>query len=219
MTLPQCRSGSRRLCFFCKKIPNWSFSEEEIWGCQLLQNLALSVRNRERGRWSLQRRKITRDSVKQVSRFCFKVHCSAIGYKEFSKSLCKKWVTGSESSPRIHCEAEKKEGNSLFYPAVFCSDDEHLLIQHYCQSLNQESPLSQPRSPAQILISLESEERGELERILADLEEENRWVTPPATELEVKSLQNTYTLQLDGIQFGKVLRYKMNYKTAFSSDK
>uniref|UniRef100_A0A8B9NL96 Dystrophin n=1 Tax=Accipiter nisus TaxID=211598 RepID=A0A8B9NL96_9AVES len=54
------------------------------------------------------------------------------------------------------------------------TDDEHLLIQHYCQSLNQESPLSQPRSPAQILISLESEERGELERILADLEEENR---------------------------------------------
>ncbi|XP_038612990.1 dystrophin isoform X1 [Tachyglossus aculeatus] len=53
-------------------------------------------------------------------------------------------------------------------------DDEHLLIQHYCQSLNQESPLSQPRSPAQILISLESEERGELERVLADLEEENR---------------------------------------------
>nr|XP_005995015.2 PREDICTED: dystrophin isoform X4 [Latimeria chalumnae] len=53
-------------------------------------------------------------------------------------------------------------------------DDEHLLIQHYCQSLNQESPLSQPRSPAQILISLENEERGELERILSDLEEENR---------------------------------------------
>ncbi|XP_036396175.1 dystrophin isoform X3 [Megalops cyprinoides] len=53
-------------------------------------------------------------------------------------------------------------------------DDEHLLIQHYCQSLNQESPLSQPRSPAQILISLETEERGELERVLNDLEEENR---------------------------------------------
>lgn len=57
---------------------------------------------------------------------------------------------------------------------LFSRDDEHLLIQHYCQSLNQDSPLSQPRSPAQILISLESEERGELERILADLEEENR---------------------------------------------
>uniref|UniRef100_A0A8C5J8T1 Dystrophin n=1 Tax=Junco hyemalis TaxID=40217 RepID=A0A8C5J8T1_JUNHY len=67
-------------------------------------------------------------------------------------------------------------------------DDEHLLIQHYCQSLNQESPLSQPRSPAQILISLESEERGELERILADLEEENRSVIPPAAEFEVKTL-------------------------------
>lgn len=130
--------------------------------------------------------------MKQVSRFCFKVHCSAIGYKEFSKSLCKKWETGSESSAHIHCKAEEQEGNSLFYPTLFSSDDEHLLIQHYCQSLNQESPLSQPRSPAQILISLESEERGELERILADLEEENRWVISPAAEFQVKSLQNSY---------------------------
>ena len=55
-----------------------------------------------------------------------------------------------------------------------CSDDEHLLIQHYCQSLNQGSPLSQPRSPAQILISMETEEKGELERVLNDLEQENR---------------------------------------------
>ncbi|XP_075333549.1 dystrophin isoform X3 [Odontesthes bonariensis] len=53
-------------------------------------------------------------------------------------------------------------------------DDEHMLIQHYCQSLNQGSPLSQPRSPAQILISMESEEKGELERVLNDLEQENR---------------------------------------------
>ncbi|KAK7166628.1 hypothetical protein R3I93_006395 [Phoxinus phoxinus] len=53
-------------------------------------------------------------------------------------------------------------------------DDEHLLIQHYCQSLNQGSPLSQPQSPAQILISMESEEKGELERVLNDLEQENR---------------------------------------------
>ncbi|XP_067116720.1 dystrophin isoform X2 [Osmerus mordax] len=53
-------------------------------------------------------------------------------------------------------------------------DDEHLLIQHYCQSLNQGSPLSQPRSPAQILISMETEEKGELERVLNDLEQENR---------------------------------------------
>ena len=54
-----------------------------------------------------------------------------------------------------------------------CSDDEHMLIQHYCQSLNQGSPLSQPRSPAQILISMETEEKGELERVLNDLEQEN----------------------------------------------
>ncbi|XP_062301507.1 dystrophin isoform X2 [Scomber scombrus] len=53
-------------------------------------------------------------------------------------------------------------------------DDEHMLIQHYCQSLNQGSPLSQPRSPAQILISMETEEKGELERVLGDLELENR---------------------------------------------
>uniref|UniRef100_A0A8C1XSA6 Dystrophin n=1 Tax=Cyprinus carpio TaxID=7962 RepID=A0A8C1XSA6_CYPCA len=53
-------------------------------------------------------------------------------------------------------------------------DDEHLLIQHYCQSLNQGSPLSQPQSPTQILISMETEEKGELERVLNDLEQENR---------------------------------------------
>lgn len=56
-----------------------------------------------------------------------------------------------------------------------CRDDEHLLIQHYCQSLNQGSPLSQPQSPAQILISMETEEKGELERVLNDLEQENRF--------------------------------------------
>lgn len=59
-----------------------------------------------------------------------------------------------------------------------CSDDEHMLIQHYCQSLNQGSPLSQPRSPAQILISMETEEKGELERVLNDLEQENRSAHP-----------------------------------------
>lgn len=53
-------------------------------------------------------------------------------------------------------------------------DDEHLLIQHYCQSLNTGSSPSQPRSPAQILISMETEEKGELERVLNDLERENR---------------------------------------------
>uniref|UniRef100_A0A3B3R0P7 Dystrophin n=1 Tax=Paramormyrops kingsleyae TaxID=1676925 RepID=A0A3B3R0P7_9TELE len=83
------------------------------------------------------------------------------------------------SSPQLshddtHSRIEHYATVSLTLLMMRCSDDEHLLIQHYCQSLNQESPLSQPRSPAQILISLETEERGELERVLSDLEEENR---------------------------------------------
>nr|XP_033791495.1 utrophin isoform X2 [Geotrypetes seraphini] len=53
-------------------------------------------------------------------------------------------------------------------------DDEHALIQHYCQTLGGDSPMSQPQSPAQILKTVEREERGELERIIADLEEEQR---------------------------------------------
>ncbi|XP_036405423.1 utrophin isoform X2 [Megalops cyprinoides] len=53
-------------------------------------------------------------------------------------------------------------------------DDEHTLILQYCQTLGGESPLSQPQSPAQILQAVEREERGELERIIARLEEEQR---------------------------------------------
>ncbi|XP_042109512.1 utrophin isoform X11 [Ovis aries] len=53
-------------------------------------------------------------------------------------------------------------------------EDEHALIQQYCQTLGGESPVSQPQSPAQILKLVEREERGELERIIADLEEEQR---------------------------------------------
>uniref|UniRef100_A0A8C8RUT9 Dystrophin n=1 Tax=Pelusios castaneus TaxID=367368 RepID=A0A8C8RUT9_9SAUR len=90
------------------------------------------------------------------------------------------------------------EGDNMETPASspqLSHDDTHSRIEHYasryetswtlgksflkqtlkkCTIQREESPLSQPRSPAQILISLESEERGELERILADLEEENR---------------------------------------------
>lgn len=59
-------------------------------------------------------------------------------------------------------------------PSCFPREDEHALIQQYCQTLGGESPVSQPQSPAQILKSVEKEERGELERIIADLEEEQR---------------------------------------------
>ncbi|XP_054616989.1 utrophin isoform X8 [Dunckerocampus dactyliophorus] len=54
-------------------------------------------------------------------------------------------------------------------------DDEHTLILQYCQALGGEgSPTSQPQSPAQILQAVEREERGELERVIARLEEEQR---------------------------------------------
>lgn len=67
--------------------------------------------------------------------------------------------------------------NFQISPSVVSSfprEDEHALIQQYCQTLGGESPVSQPQSPAQILKSVEREERGELERIIADLEEEQR---------------------------------------------
>lgn len=132
--------------------------------------------------------------------------------KKISEFLYKKWDTWSASFTHTRCKAKKEEGNSLFYSPVFSSDDEHLLIQHYCQSLNQESPLSQPRSPAQILISLESEERGELERILADLEEENRWVMLPAVA------ETSYALKIQTeegmLKKKKKKENRMSFKTS-----
>ncbi|RXM36703.1 Utrophin [Acipenser ruthenus] len=56
-------------------------------------------------------------------------------------------------------------------------EDEHMLILQYCQTLGGESPLSQPQSPAQILQAVEKEERGEMERVIARLEEEQRYST------------------------------------------
>uniref|UniRef100_A0A3P9N6U1 Utrophin n=1 Tax=Poecilia reticulata TaxID=8081 RepID=A0A3P9N6U1_POERE len=61
------------------------------------------------------------------------------------------------------------------YASRYALDDEHALIIQYCQTLGGEgSPSSQPQSPAQILQAVEREERGELERIIAHLEEEQR---------------------------------------------
>uniref|UniRef100_A0A8C4WUK5 Dystrophin related protein 2 n=1 Tax=Eptatretus burgeri TaxID=7764 RepID=A0A8C4WUK5_EPTBU len=88
-------------------------------------------------------------------------------------------LSNEDTHARIeHLASRQADHLSLLFS--FHSEDEHLLIQHYCQSLSGESPGSQPHSPAQILISLENQERSELERILRDLEEENR------------SLQNEY---------------------------
>ncbi|KAM3931893.1 utrophin isoform 2-T2 [Leptodactylus fuscus] len=68
-------------------------------------------------------------------------------------------------------------------------DDEHALIQQYCHTLGGESPLGQPQSPAQILKSVEKEERGELERIIADLEEEQRNLKIEYEQLKAQQLR------------------------------
>nr|XP_056709721.1 utrophin isoform X2 [Euleptes europaea] len=68
-------------------------------------------------------------------------------------------------------------------------EDEHALIQQYCQTLGGESPVSQPQSPAQILKSVEREERGELERIIADLEDEQRMLQVEYEQLKEQHLQ------------------------------
>lgn len=85
------------------------------------------------------------------------------------------------SHPHRHCfyfPYNQRRPPADVCPSVcpFClpREDEHALIQQYCQTLGGESPVSQPQSPAQILKSVEREERGELERIIADLEEEQR---------------------------------------------
>ncbi|XP_066471431.1 utrophin isoform X3 [Tiliqua scincoides] len=68
-------------------------------------------------------------------------------------------------------------------------EDEHALIQQYCQTLGGESPVSQPQSPAQILKLVEREERGELERIIADLEEEQRMLQVEYEQLKEQHLR------------------------------
>ncbi|XP_028903681.1 utrophin isoform X4 [Ornithorhynchus anatinus] len=68
-------------------------------------------------------------------------------------------------------------------------EDEHSLIHQYCQTLGGESPVSQPQSPAQILKSVEREERGELERIISDLEEEQRILQVEYEQLKEQHLK------------------------------
>ncbi|KPP73558.1 hypothetical protein Z043_107344, partial [Scleropages formosus] len=70
-------------------------------------------------------------------------------------------------------------------------DDEHALILQYCQTLGGESPLDQPQSPAQILQAVEREERGELERIISRLEEEQR-----ALQHEYEQLKEQHSQRL-----------------------
>uniref|UniRef100_A0A671MZL2 Utrophin-like n=1 Tax=Sinocyclocheilus anshuiensis TaxID=1608454 RepID=A0A671MZL2_9TELE len=83
-------------------------------------------------------------------------------------------------SPQLsHDDTHSRIGQyaSRYISLPTLQDEEHALILQYCQTLGGEgSSFSQPQtpSPTQILQAVEREERGELERIIARLEEEQR---------------------------------------------
>uniref|UniRef100_A0A670Z167 Utrophin n=1 Tax=Pseudonaja textilis TaxID=8673 RepID=A0A670Z167_PSETE len=77
----------------------------------------------------------------------------------------------------------------ILQTCIYSREDEHALIQQYCQTLGGDSPMSQPQSPTQILKSVEKEERGELERIIADLEEEQRMLQVEYEQLKEQHLR------------------------------
>uniref|UniRef100_A0A803YE93 Utrophin n=1 Tax=Meleagris gallopavo TaxID=9103 RepID=A0A803YE93_MELGA len=113
-----------------------------------------------------------------------------LGYLPVQTSKCSRHYCPSQSPQLFHddthsrieqyatrlAQMERTNGSFLTDSSSTTGsvEDEHALIQQYCQTLGGESPVSQPQSPAQILKSVEKEERGELERIIADLEEEQR---------------------------------------------
>uniref|UniRef100_A0A7N4PXW9 Utrophin n=1 Tax=Sarcophilus harrisii TaxID=9305 RepID=A0A7N4PXW9_SARHA len=84
----------------------------------------------------------------------------------------------------------KKRSTKNFNEKYFFKD-EHALIQQYCQTLGGESPVSQLQSPVQILKLVEREERGELERIIADLEEEQRSLQVEYEQLKEQHLRRS----------------------------
>ncbi|XP_054271023.1 dystrophin isoform X2 [Macrosteles quadrilineatus] len=53
------------------------------------------------------------------------------------------------------------------------SEDEHQLIAQYCQSLNGGDGVTVPRSPVQVMVAIDQEQREELEAMIRELEEEN----------------------------------------------
>ncbi|KAK3089530.1 hypothetical protein FSP39_004327 [Pinctada imbricata] len=54
------------------------------------------------------------------------------------------------------------------------SEDEHNLIAQYCQSLNGDTSTQALKSPMQIMMAVDSEQKAELESMIKDLEEQNR---------------------------------------------
>ncbi|XP_046849779.1 dystrophin-like isoform X2 [Xenia sp. Carnegie-2017] len=85
----------------------------------------------------------------------------------------------------------QKKGKSKTNNDIY---DEHKLIAKFCRSLDSSSIPNQPRSPAQILKELAEEEKEDLDKTSADLEDENR------TLLEELSQLKSLTTSRDGHQ-------------------
>lgn len=49
---------------------------------------------------------------------------------------------------------------------LYHRDDEHQLIAQYCQSLNGGDAVPVPRSPVQIMVAIDQEQREELEAMI-----------------------------------------------------
>lgn len=49
---------------------------------------------------------------------------------------------------------------------MYHRDDEHQLIAQYCQSLNGGDAVPVPRSPVQIMVAIDQEQREELEAMI-----------------------------------------------------
>nr|CAD7454666.1 unnamed protein product [Timema tahoe] len=84
----------------------------------------------------------------------------------------------------LHCIAPSSDYVSVKSCVCVCSDDEHQLIAQYCQSLNGGDNVPVPRSPVQIMVAIDAEQREELEAMIRsvaviltlvtlELEEEN----------------------------------------------
>lgn len=57
---------------------------------------------------------------------------------------------------------------SIFHPVIlFGSEDEHGLIAQYCQSLSSsDAPFPVPKSPLQIMASVDADQKDELEQMI-----------------------------------------------------
>lgn len=80
------------------------------------------------------------------------------------------------------------------------SEDEHQLIAQYCQSLNGDLSSHALKSPMQIMMVVDSDQKSELEAMIKDLEDENR------------SLQKEYD------QLKQAKEHQVNGHSGYSSD-